>query len=105
MSYLRPAGKLFDSSSIVALILLGRVERVRSRQLEDAETDRRVLVEVGVDAVVERGKLDARDVLQPHDGVAALLDDDVAEFVRVGEPPERLHRDLEGAGLIAPAAD
>ena len=67
MSYLSPAGKLFDSSAIVALIFFGRVDGVRARQLEDAEADGRVLVEIGVDAVVERGKLDARDILQPHD--------------------------------------
>ena len=66
--YLTPAGKLFDSSAIVALICLGRRDGVGAGKLEDAEADGRVLVEVGVDAVVERGELDARHVLQAHDG-------------------------------------
>ena len=47
--------------------------------------DRRIAIEVGIDRVVERGKLDAAHVLQAHDRVVGLLDDDVGELVRVAQ--------------------
>ena len=77
---------------MVALICFAAVNRVGAGKLEDAEADGRILVEVGVDAVVERGELDARHILQTHDRVVVLLDDDVAE----------LHLDRRGDPASAP---
>ena len=74
-------------------------ERVRAGPLEDGERHRRVAVEIGVRGIVERGELDLGHVLEPHDRARRLLHHDVGELVGIGEPPERLHRDLEGARM------
>ena len=57
------------------------------------------MIEIGVRRIIERGELDVGDVLEPHHGARRLLDHDVAELVRDGEPAERLHRDLERARM------
>ena len=46
-----------------------------------------------------RRQLDAGYVLEPDQGGRRLLDDDAAKLFRVGEPSQRLHRDLEGAAV------
>ena len=78
---------------------LGGVEGVRARPLEDGERDRRVVIEIGIRRIIERGKLDGGDVAQPHHGARRLLDHDGAEFRRRVEAAERLHRDLERARM------
>ncbi len=77
---------------------LRRIDGVGPGQLEHAEADGGRLVEIGVHAIVERGQLDPRHILQAHDGVVGLLDDDLAELVGLDQTTERLHRNLEGAG-------
>ncbi len=79
---------------------IGGRERVRAGPLEDRERDRRAAAEIGVRRIVLRGELDRRDVLQPHHRAGGLLHHDVGELLRIGEPPERLHRDLERARLL-----
>ena len=83
---------------------VGGRERVRAGPLEDRKRDRRVAAEIGIGRIVLRGKLDLRDILQPHHGAGGLLHHDIGELLRIGEAPERLHRDLERARLARPAA-
>ncbi len=52
------------------LDLLRRLDGVGTRQLENAEADGGLLVEIGVDTVVEAGKLDARHVFHADDRIA-----------------------------------
>ena len=82
------------------LDVLRRRQSIRAGPLENAEPDRRVAVEIGVASNSRARQARPRDILEPHDGVRRLLDDDVAEFLGLGEPAERLHGDLEGAGLV-----
>ena len=82
-----------------SLDAFGGGQRVRARALEDGERDRRVVIEIGVRRIIERGELDLGDVLEPHHGARRLFDHDRGELVGIGEPAERLHRDLEGARL------
>ncbi len=100
MSYLRPSGKCLRQLCHRRFDPLRGIERIRSRQLEHAEAHGRIFVEIGVEAVVERRKLHARDILQPHHGGADLLHDDLGKLCRIGEAALRLHRDLESAGLV-----
>ena len=79
---------------------LGGRQRVRARPLEHRDRDRGIAIEIGVRRVVLRRELDPRDVLEAHHRVCGLLDDDVGELVRIGQPAERLHRDLERARLV-----
>ncbi len=78
---------------------LGSGQRVRAGALEDGERDRRIVVEIGIRGVIERRQLDLGDVLEPHHRAGRLLDDDRGELVGIGQPPERLHRNLEGARM------
>ena len=76
-----------------------RRQRVRARALEDAERHCGVAVEIRIGRIVLRGELDPCHVAQPDHRVGGLFDDDIVEFVGIGEAPERLHRDLERALL------
>ena len=100
MVYFRPGGNRLDSSSIVSSDRLRGRQRVRAGPLEDAERDRRIEIEIGIGRIVLRREFDPGDVLDAHHGVGRLLDDDIAEFVRIGETAERLHRNLECARLV-----
>ena len=80
-------------------VLRGR-KCVRARPLEDTDSDCRVTIEIRVGRVVLRGEFNPRDVLNTHDRVGSLLDDDITEFLGTREAAECLHRDLEGAGFI-----
>ena len=66
-----------------------QVERVGARHLEDRQHDRRVLAEKGGRRILQRAEFDARDVAQAHHGAARRIgaDDDIGEFLRIGEPP------------------
>ena len=99
MPYLTPGGKRFDSFGHQSFDAFGGGQRVRARTLENGERHRRVVVEIGVRGIVERGELDIGDVLEPHHGTRCLFHHDRGELVGIGEPAERLHRDLEGARL------
>ena len=78
---------------------VGGRERVRAGKLVDRERDRRVAPEIGVGGIIDRRKLDARDVLETHHCLRALLHDDVAEFLRVDQPAARANRELKCARL------
>ena len=69
-------------------------------RLEYRDRDRRIEVEIGVRRIVQAGQFGAPDILDPHHRVGGLLDDDVAELLGIGQPAERLHRDLERARLV-----
>ena len=60
-----PPGEAPPRDAAVEQHLLGRVERVGARALEDAHADGGLAVEVGVRGVVLRPELDAGDVLMP----------------------------------------
>ena len=96
---LQPVGEALRQLVHRRLDLVGGRERVRAGQLEDRERDRRIAIEVGVGGIVDRGELDARDVLDAHHRVRALLHHDLAEFLRVDQAAERAHRELERARL------
>ena len=98
--YLSPSGKVLGELVHGGLDRLGGRQRVRAGQLEDAERDRGIAIEIGVGGVVEGGQLHARDILQAHHGRGRLLHQDVGELVGIGEPAQRLHRHLEGARLV-----
>jgi hypothetical protein len=71
-------------------------KRVRARTLEHGERDRGIAPEIGGRGIVLAGQFDARHVLDAHDRRRRLLDDDVGEFGRIGQPAQRSHRHLEG---------
>ena len=84
---------------------LRRGQRIRAGPLEHRERDRRIAIEIGVRPVVLRGELDPRHVLEAHHrGRASVLTTMLANSSRVREAPERLHRDLERALVLRPAA-
>ena len=85
MVYFRPGGNRLDRSSIVFMIALGGRQRVRAGPLENADRDRRIEIEIGIGRIVLRRQFDGRDILHAHDRVGGLLDDDIAELVRIGE--------------------
>jgi hypothetical protein len=72
-------------------------QRVRARPLEHRQRDRGIEIEIRIRRIVDRRQFDLGDVAEPHHGRLGLFDDDVAEFVDVGETALRLDRDLEGA--------
>ena len=91
-----PGGKLFDASSSSASTALRGRQRVRAGQLEDADADRGVAGEIGVDGVVLRAQLDPRDVAQPgQPSLIVGLENDVAEFLRRRQPALGLDAELE----------
>ena len=94
-----PGGNRFDSFDHQPRHALGGLQRVGAGALENGERDRRIVIEIGVRRIVERGEFDPGDILQAHHRARRLLHHDRAELVRVGEPAERLHRDLERAGV------
>ena len=100
MAYLTPGGNRFDSFAIRSLDAFGGVERIGARPLEDRQRDRGIVVEIGVRRVVERGELDVGDVLAaapPRSGVC--LTTILPNSAGIGEPAERLHRDLKRARM------
>ena len=100
MAYLTPGGKRCDDQVHGVDDALGRRQRVRARPLVDGERHGGIAVEIGIRGVVLCRELDARHVLEPHQRAGDALDDDFGELVGLGEPAERLHGDLEGAGGI-----
>ena len=100
-SYLMPGGKrLAQLRHRLADGLRGR-ERVRARALEDRDRDRRIAVEIGVRRVVERRQ--ARRAPTSFSRTTAFgvcLTTMLPNSLGIGEPAERLHRDLEGARLV-----
>ena len=70
---LEPVGEVLGELVHGRLDRLRRRQRVRSRQLEDAERDGGIAIEIGVGRVVERRELDAGDILQPHHRVGVCL--------------------------------
>ena len=76
-----------------------RRQRVRTRPLEDGQSHGGIAVEIGIRRIVLGGKLDARHVLEPDHSPRRLLYHDTGEFLGIGEAPQRLHRELEGALL------
>ena len=77
------------------------LKRIRAGALKNGERDRRIVIEIGVRRIILRRQFDLGDVLQPHHRARRLLDDDRGELFGIGEPAERLHRDLESALLLA----
>ena len=91
------------------------IERVGAGRLKDADAGGRLAVELEDLAVGLRSELDAADIAYARDlaGIAGL-DDDVVEFVDVGEPAlhldgvleidagrRRRHADLAGGDFLA----
>ena len=59
---------------------LDHVEQVGGGRDLDADIDRLLAVEADLGFVILGAERDVGDVLQPHDGAAALLDHEVAEL-------------------------
>ena len=73
---------------------------IRAGPLENTERNRWIKIQIGVRRIVLRRKLNRCDILHTHHCVRRLLDDDVAEFLRAGEAPQRLHGNLKCTGLV-----
>ena len=58
--------------------MIGDLDRVGAGRLEDRDGDRLLVVEQRAQAVLRGVDLDARDVAQPRDHAAGVLDDDLA---------------------------
>ena len=70
-----------------------RLERIRAGLQEDADWHRGFAVEECPQAVALGAELDARDILDAHDGTVRIAaDDDVAELPGREEPAARRHR-------------
>ncbi len=85
-----------------------RRQRVRSGQLEHADADRALVVEIAVEIIVERTEFDPRDIAQiGQPPLRIALDDDRTEFVRGRQPPLGLHAQFKGGagGTIRRLAD
>ncbi len=77
----------------------GGCERVGARPLEDRDSGRHLVVEIGIGRIVERAELDPGDVAHARDpAVGVGRDHDLLELLRARQPAERLHRELEAAG-------
>ena len=98
--YSSPGGEAFGQlRHRLADQLRGR-KRVRAGPLEHRKRNGRIEIEIGIRRIVERRQFDLRDILHSHNCVRGLLDHDVAELGGVRKTAERLHRDLERAGLV-----
>ena len=75
------------------------LKRIGTRPLKNRERDRRIVIKIRIRRIIERGQLDLGDVSEPNHGTRRLFDHDRREFFRIGQAPESLHRDLEGAGF------
>ena len=97
--YSMSRGKRWLRSSIVFLMRLGHLQRVRPGDLEDGDDGGRAAV-VAADRVVQhRAELEARHVLEEHlRAVGVAADDDVAELLLVEQAPLR----LDGVGVLGP---
>ena len=72
--------------------LVGGLERIRARPLEDADRQRDILPQIAVDRVVLRAKLDATDIAHPDQAtVFGGANDDLLELLRRRQPPLSLH--------------
>ena len=58
------------------------LEQIGRRRHQDADIDRLLAVEADFGLIVLGAERDIGDVLEPHDGAAALLDHQIAEFFR-----------------------
>src|SRR4029079_2472838 len=68
----------------------GESQSIRAGGLEHDDRDCRLVVEQRPQAVRSWAELDARDIAETrHGAVRTRLDDDVAEFLFVGEPCAR----------------
>ena len=79
---------------------LGGRQCVGAGALEHAERDRRIEVEIGIGRIILRRQLDGGDVLDAHDCRRSLLDHDIAELGRIGQPALRRDRYLERARFV-----
>ena len=96
-----PCGNRLDASAMVLRMSWAVASAFEPGRLEYRDRDRRIEVEVGVRRIVEAGQ--ARRVptsLSRTTAFGGLLDDDIGELFGIGQPAERLHRDLERAGLV-----
>ena len=71
-----------------------------NRQLENAERNCRIPIEIRIGRIVEGRQLDSRDILQANHRIRCLLDQDIGEFVRIGQASESLNGHLEGTRLV-----
>ncbi len=76
----------------------GGGERIGAGLLKDDDGGRGVAVEISVDRVILRADLDPRHIAQAHLTVGVRTQHDVGEFSRVGQAPDRAHRELKGSG-------
>ncbi len=73
-----------------------RGQRVRARQLRDAERGHRLAAQSRIDRVILRAELDPRDVAQPRQPpLVVALDHDLAELLGRGQAALRLDPELE----------
>ncbi len=96
MAYSRPGGKLFDSSASAALALLStsRALAFESCSTPIPSASRARVFERG--AVVLGAHLRVAHILQQHQAVGGVLDDDVVELLGARQPAHHAHRDLKG---------
>ena len=87
--------------------LVGDLERVGAGRLEDGDGDGGLVVEQRAEGIFAGAELDAGDVAQARDGaVGRGADDDVAEFLRRGQPALRVDGNLViDAGRVGRGAD
>ena len=77
-----------------------RAQRIGARLLDDGHADAALAVKEAADAVILGAQLHAGDIANAgHPALGIGLDDDVREFVRVGQAALDLHRQLEGRGI------
>src|SRR3546814_9638362 len=88
------------SSDLSGDDLLGRLQGVGARALEDRQGDRRLAVQVAVGDVLARAELDARDILQADQAaILARLHDYRAKLAWRREAALRGHHVLEGVEI------
>ena len=76
--------------------VVGDLDGVRARSLEDGNGDGRLVVQQRPQRIIRRAQLDPGDVAQPHDlAVRAGLHDDLAELLLIGEAALGVDRELE----------
>ena len=96
MVYSKPTGKDRDKPLHQCSDFMGRLHRVRSRQLKDSERHRRFAIQIGRDIVIFRSQFHATDIRQINDfPVVTAFDDDLAELVRSHQAALRINRQLQ----------
>ena len=96
IAYCRPGGKLFESSARAAFALRSTSREFAIRQLLHADAHRVMARVLQRGAITFGAHLRVAHVFQLHQAVRRVLDDDVVELLRVGEPAHDAHGNLEG---------